>query len=53
MKQQTKPIQIDSNLHSNVKAYCSEKGLKLQKFVEILIKEKLKENGYSLPAPEK
>jgi hypothetical protein len=50
MKQETKPIQIDSKLHAELKQYCNEKGLKLQKLVEILIKEKLKKDGNSLPA---
>jgi len=49
MKQETKPIQVDSNLHTEIKQYCNERGLKLQKFVEILIKEKLKKDGNSLP----
>jgi hypothetical protein len=45
MKQETKPIQIDLKLHTELKQYCNERGLKLQKLVEILIKEKLKVDG--------
>ena len=48
MKQETKPIQIDSKLHIELKQYCNEKGLKLQKLVEILIREKLKLSGSSI-----
>jgi hypothetical protein len=48
MKQETKPIQIDSKLHADLKQYCNERGLKLQKIVEMLIKEKLKVDGSSI-----
>lgn len=37
----TKSIQINPNLHANVKRHCSENGLKLQKFVEKLIEDGL------------
>lgn len=50
MKQETKPIQIDSSLHAELKQYCNERCLKLQKLVELLIKEKLKKDGSSIPA---
>jgi len=45
MKQKTKAIQITLDLHVELKQYCSERGLKLQKLVELLIEEKLKKNG--------
>jgi hypothetical protein len=43
-----KPIQIDSEIHANIKKYCAENGLKIQKLVEKLIIEKLKKNGNSI-----
>ena len=49
MKQETKPIQINLNLHTKLKQYCNEKGLKLQKLVEILVEEKLKKDGNTIP----
>lgn len=48
MKQETKPIQINAILHAEFKHYCIENGLKLQKLVELLIVEKLKNNGNSI-----
>jgi hypothetical protein len=49
MKQITKPIQINSNLHAELKEFCGSRGLKLQKLVEILIADKLKKDGNSIP----
>jgi predicted DNA binding CopG/RHH family protein len=37
----TKSIQINYQLHTHVKKYCSDNGLKLQKFVEKLIQDGL------------
>lgn len=37
----TKSIQVSSELHAKVKEYCSKNGLKLQMFVEKLIKDGL------------
>jgi len=37
MKQLTKSIQIDINIHKQLKKYCDEKGFKLQKLIEKLI----------------
>jgi predicted DNA binding CopG/RHH family protein len=42
--EQTKSIQINNELHTEVKKYCSDNGLKLQKFVEKLIKDGLYKN---------
>lgn len=41
MKQPTKSIQIDCELHNRLKDHCSSEGLKLQRFVENLIKNGL------------
>jgi hypothetical protein len=37
----TKSIQINYQLHAEIKKYCDDNGLKLQKFVEKLIKDGL------------
>ena len=37
----TKSIQINYQLHTEVKKYCSDNGLKLQKFIEKLIEDGL------------
>ena len=52
MKPQRKPIQIDNNLHAELKKYCNERGLILSLLVERLIKSKLKEDGNSISAQE-
>lgn len=41
MKQETKSIQLDSQVHAKLKQYCNDRGLKLQKLVETLIKDEL------------
>lgn len=40
----TKSIQINPTLHAKVKEHCKKNGLKLQKFVEILIENGLSES---------
>jgi hypothetical protein len=40
----TKSVQLNSKLHSEVKEYCNENGLKLQQFVETLIENGLSKN---------
>ena len=42
MKHNIKTVQIDIAIHSALKAYCAEHGLKLHKVVESLIIQKLK-----------
>lgn len=37
MKQITKAIQIDIKIHKQLKKYCSDNGLKMQKLIEKLI----------------
>lgn len=37
MKQITKAIQIDAKVHEQLKKYCNENGLKMQKLIEKLI----------------
>ena len=44
MKQVTKAIQVDSNIHNKLKQYCDDNGLRLQRLVEKLILKEL-ENG--------
>ena len=41
MKQETKSVQLDSQLHAELKQYCNDRGLKLQKLIENLIKNEL------------
>ncbi len=43
----TKSIQINQKLHAQIKEYCDKNGLKLQKFVEILISHGLSETVQS------
>lgn len=38
----TKALQIDESIHEQLKAYCNEKGLKLQRLVEKLIIDEIK-----------
>lgn len=38
---QTASIQITKDLHTQLKKHCKERGLKLQWFIETLIKDKL------------
>lgn len=40
----TKALQIDESIHEQLKAYCNEKGLKLQRLVEKLIIDEFKRN---------
>jgi hypothetical protein len=42
--EQTKSIHINLKLHTEIKKYCNDNGLKLQKFVEKLIKDGLFKN---------
>jgi hypothetical protein len=44
MKPKTKSIQIDSEIHSQLKKYCDIKGLKLQKLIEKLILKGIKDD---------
>ena len=44
MKQETKSIQINSQIHAELKQCCSAEGLKLQKLVEKLIVDELSKN---------
>jgi hypothetical protein len=37
MKQITKAIQIDIKIHEQLKQYCNDNGLKMQKLIEKLI----------------
>ena len=37
MKQQTKAIQINIEIHKQLKKYCDDNGLKMQKLVEKMI----------------
>jgi hypothetical protein len=37
MKQITKAIQIDTKIHEQLKQYCNDNGLKMQKLIEKLI----------------
>lgn len=38
----TKAVQLDENIHEQLKKYCDENGLKLQRFVEKLIINEIK-----------
>jgi hypothetical protein len=40
----TKAVQIDESIHEQLKQYCNEKGLKLQRLVEKLIIDEIKRN---------
>lgn len=42
MKQLTKSIQIDPEIHKQLKKHCDDNGLKLQKLVEKLIINEIK-----------
>jgi hypothetical protein len=37
MKQVTKAIQIDIKIHEQLKQYCNDNGLKMQKLIEKMI----------------
>lgn len=39
-----KVVHIHKDLHERLKVYCEKNGLKLNRFVEIIIEDKLKEN---------
>jgi hypothetical protein len=45
MKQITKAIQIDIKIHEQLKQYCDDNGLKMQKLIEKLIIKQI-ENEY-------
>jgi hypothetical protein len=42
MKQITKAIQIDIKIHEQLKQYCNDSGLKMQKLIEKLIINEIK-----------
>jgi len=44
MKQITKAIQIDTKVHEQLKKYCNENGLKMQKLIEKLIINEINRN---------
>jgi hypothetical protein len=44
MKQITKAIQIDIKIHEQLKQYCDDNGLKMQKLIEKLIINEIKRN---------
>ena len=44
MKQITKAIQIDIKIHEQLKQYCNNKGLKMQKLIEKLIINEINRN---------
>jgi hypothetical protein len=44
MKQITKAIQIDLKIHEQLKQYCNDNGLKMQKLIEKLIINETKGN---------
>jgi hypothetical protein len=44
MKQITKAIQIDIKIHEQLKQYCNDNGLKMQKLIEKLIINDIKNN---------
>lgn len=48
MKQVTKAIQIDIKMHEQLKQYCNDNGLKIQKLVEKLIKNEIERNNQNL-----
>ena len=44
MKQITKAIQIDIKIHEQLKQYCNDNGLKMQKLIEKLIINEINRN---------
>lgn len=52
MKQDKKPIQIDSILYGDLKYHCKNNGLVLKSLVEKLIKAELEKNGVHLSTQE-
>jgi hypothetical protein len=48
MKQITKAIQIDIKIHEQLKQYCDDNGLKMQKLIEKLIINEIKRNNQNL-----
>ena len=50
MKQITKAIQIDIKIHEQLKQYCNDNGLKMQKLIEKLIINEIKRNNQNLPS---
>ena len=53
MKQETKSIHLSREVHAELKQYCNDKGLKLQKLVENLIKDELSKTIRSNSRPSK
>jgi hypothetical protein len=50
MKQITKAIQIDIKIHEQLKQYCNDNGLKMQKLIEKLIINEINRNNQNLPS---
>jgi hypothetical protein len=50
MKQVTKAIQIDIKIHKQLKQYCNDNGLKMQKLIEKLIINETNRNNQNLPS---
>lgn len=44
----TKAVQLDETIHNQLKKYCDENGLKLQRFVEKLIINEIKKDNRDL-----
>lgn len=44
MKQPTKSIQVEPQIHEQLKKHCDENGLKMQKLVEKLIINEINQN---------
>lgn len=44
MKQVTKAVQIDIKIHEQLKQYCNDNGLKMQKLIEKLIINEIRRN---------
>lgn len=45
MKDKTKSVQINEQVHNKAKVYCEKKFLKLGKFVEKLILKEIEDNN--------
>lgn len=48
MKQSTKSIQVEPQIHEQLKNYCDENGLKMQKLVEKLIINEIEKDNRNL-----
>lgn len=42
-------LQIDAEVHSSLKKFCDERGMKMGKLVETLIKDKISLNKKPIP----